>query len=265
VTEIQFESVSLDIDGALAILTLDNPDRLNAISPDMAESVMRALQEASKPKHGVRALMITGKGRGFCAGADLAGRGGQAANLPVLLPAESFYHPMIRKLRDFDRPIVATVNGACVGIGVAIALQADHVIASDNAYFYTPFARLGCSPDSGLTWLLPRIVGPLRARRMLVDLERIPASLAESWGLVSQVVSADDFASATRAMADKYAAGPTMALAEMRRLIMDAQRNDFDVHMEAEARALLRTFRSKDNRVGMRAFATRTEPEFNGD
>lgn len=264
-TVFQFEKLNLEVEGTLATLTLDSPDRLNAISQPMAEAVMRAVQEASKPKHGVRAMLFTGSGRGFCAGADLAGRAGQGANLPLLVPAEAVYHPMIRKIRDFDRPIVAAVNGPCVGIGLAIAMLCDHVIAVEDAYFYTPFAKLGCSPDSGLTWLLPRIIGPLRARRMLMDLERIPAQLAESWGLVTQVVPSEGFAQAARAVAEKYAAGPTMALSEMRRLIMDAQRTEFDAHLEAEARALTRTFRSKDNRAGMRAFVNRTDPEFTGE
>jgi 2-(1,2-epoxy-1,2-dihydrophenyl)acetyl-CoA isomerase len=263
---LQFDNVTLSFDGQLGVVTLDDPERLNAVSPAMADGVMRALQEASKPRRAVRALYITGQGRGFCAGANIAGRGAEgASNLPVLSRAESVYHPLIRRLRDFDRPIVAGVNGLCVGIGLAMILQADYVVAADAAYFSTPFAKLGSGPDGGLTWMLPRVVGPLRARRVLMMLERVPAEEAKAWGLVSEVLPTEGFEAAAKAVAQRFAAGPTVALSEMRRLLMDAQRADFDAHLEAEARALARTFRSKDNQAGMRAFATKAEATFTGE
>jgi 2-(1,2-epoxy-1,2-dihydrophenyl)acetyl-CoA isomerase len=263
---LQFENVTLAFEEQLATLTLDDPERLNAVSPAMAEAVMRALQEASKPRRGVRALYITGQGRGFCAGANIAGRGAEGvSNLPVLSRAESVYHPLIRRLRDFERPIVVGVNGLCVGIGLAVTLQSDYVVAADTAYFSTPFAKLGSSPDGGLTWMLPRVIGPLRARRMLMMLERVSAQEAQTWGLVAEVLPAEGFAEAAKSVARRFAAGPTVALSEMRRLLLDAQRSDFDSHLEAEARALARTFRSKDNMAGMRAFAAKAEPVFSGD
>jgi 2-(1,2-epoxy-1,2-dihydrophenyl)acetyl-CoA isomerase len=263
---LQFDNVALEIADQLATITLDDPERLNAVNSAMAEGIMRALQEASKPRRAVRALYITGRGRAFCAGANIAGRGAEgAANLPVMGRAEAVYHPLIRRLRDFERPIVVGVNGLCVGIGLAMTLQADYVVAAENAYFSTPFAKLGSGPDGGLTWMLPRVIGPLRARRMLMMLERVSARDAADWGLVAEVLPADGFAEAARAVAGRFAQGPTVALSEMRRLLLDAQRADFDSHLEAEVRALARTFRSKDNVAAMRAFASKTEPVFSGE
>ena len=263
---LEFDNVRLSFDGQLAIVTLNDPDRLNALSTAMAEGMMRALQEASKPRRAVRALYLTGEGRGFCAGANIAGRGADASgNLPVLNRAEAVYHPLIRRLRDFERPIIVGVNGACVGIGLAMLLQADYVVASEAAYFSTPFAKLGSGPDGGLTWMLPRVVGPLRARRMLMKLERVSAEDARAWGVVAEVLPAEGFVEAGRAVAASFAAGPTVALSEMRRLLQDAMRDDFDRHLEAEARSLGRTFRSKDNAAGMKAFASKAAPVFTGE
>lgn len=264
--EPSLENVTLEFDEGLAVLTLDDPERLNAIGPVMAESMMRALQECAKPRRGVRALLVTGTGRGFCAGANIAGRGSEGmTNLPVISRADGVYHPLIRKLRDFDRPIIAAVNGACVGIGFAVALQADYIVASEAAYFSTPFARLGSGPDCGLTWSLPRLIGPMRARRMLMRAEKISAADMADWGVVAQTLPAEDFPAAARKIAMEFAQGPTVALSEMRRLLQDSLRSEFDTHLETESRALARTFRSKDNQVGIRAFATKSQPVFTGE
>ncbi|WP_033921727.1 enoyl-CoA hydratase-related protein [Sphingomonas sp. 37zxx] len=264
--DLELENVRLEIEDGLAVLTLDDPQRLNAITAAMATSMMRALQECAKPRHGVRALYLTGEGRGFCAGVNIAGRGSEGnANLPVLLPADGIYHPLIRKLRGFDRPIIIGVNGACVGIGLAMALQADYVIASQDAYFSAPFAKLGSGPDCGLTWGLPRVIGPGRARHMLLRAEKVSAPVMEQWGLVSELLPADGFAAQARATAAALAVGPTVALSEMRRLLQDSPDRAFEAQLEAESRALVRTFRSKDNRIGMQAFATKSQPVFIGE
>lgn len=263
---VSFEHIRLEIEGQLATIVLADPQRLNAITPSMAEGIMRALQEASKPRRAIRALYLTGEGRGFCAGANLAERRADASgNLPVLSRAEAVYHPLIRRLRDFEKPIIVGVNGACVGIGLAMTLQSDYVVASQSAYFSTPFAKLGSSPDGGLTWMLPRVVGPMRARRLLMRLEKVSAEDGKEWGIVSEILPADEFETRARAIAVQFAAGPTVALSEMRRLLQDAMRAEFDAQLEAEARALARAFRSKDNQAGMKAFAARSDPVFTGE
>ena len=158
-----YEGLTLRFDAALATLTLNDPDRLNALSAAMALGVIEALTELSKPRRGVRALLIRGEGRGFCAGANLAAEAravtrGQG-KAPAINAVETAFHPMLRRLHALPVPVIAAVNGPCLGIGLGLALAADHIIASEAAYFQAPFRNLASASDSGLTWLLPRLVG----------------------------------------------------------------------------------------------------------
>lgn len=264
---LNFENLRLEFDGALATLVLADPDRLNALSPDMVEGIQAALREISKPRRGVRCLMITGEGRGFCAGANLARRRSEASEgkpSTAGSAVESVFHPMIRKLRDVEIPVVAAVNGACVGIGVAIALLSDYVIASDKAYFLVPFRNLASSTDSGLTWLLPRAIGPARARQLVMRAERLPAETALAWGMINEVAPVDGFAEAARKVAQDFADGPTVALGLMRRLVQDSAVNSLDAHMEAEARAVQKTSRTQDNATAIKAFGSKDPVKFVG-
>ncbi|MFZ4604034.1 MAG: enoyl-CoA hydratase-related protein, partial [Caulobacterales bacterium] len=218
---LDFDKVQIAFEDGLAILTLNDPDRLNAITPNMGLGISAALMEVAKPRRGVRALMLTGAGRGFCAGVNLAGQAKAAevaSNLPALGAVESLFHPLVRKLRDVRVPIVSAVNGPCVGIGLVFALLSDYVIASEDAYFLVPFRNLASSTDSGLSWLLTRTIGPVRARQMILRAERVPAARAVEWGLANVAVAKDVFAAEARAVSDEFAQGPTVALARMRRL-----------------------------------------------
>jgi 2-(1,2-epoxy-1,2-dihydrophenyl)acetyl-CoA isomerase len=262
-----FDKIRLAFDGALAILTFNDPDRLNALTPAMAAGITRALQEIAKPRRGVRAVMLTGEGRGFCAGVNLAGRAKDAEgaeNLPALSPVESLFHPLIRMVAAIEPPVIAAVNGPCVGIGLAMMLLADHVIASDDAFFLAPFRNLASATDSGLSWLLPRAIGLARARQMILRAERVPAETALAWGLVNAVVPAAAFSDAALETARDFARGPTVALAAMRRLILQSDAHSFDEHLEAEARAVARTSRTKDNLAALKVFGTKTKPDFIG-
>jgi 2-(1,2-epoxy-1,2-dihydrophenyl)acetyl-CoA isomerase len=264
---LEYEKVRLELDGALATLVLADPDRLNALTQTMVDGVQAALLEIAKPRRGVRALMITGEGRAFCAGANMTDRSAEAG---LKTPAgaanavEGIFHPMVRKLRDVEVPVIAAVNGPCVGIGLAMALLADHVIASDAAYFLVPFRNLASATDSGLTWLLPRAIGLPRARQLVMRAERLPASQALDWGMINAVVPAEGLAEAARQAAAAYAEGPTAALSEMRRLLLDSADASLDAHIEAEARAVRRTSRTQDNLAAVRAFGSKTKPVFTG-
>lgn len=260
---LDFDGVRLDLDGSLATLTLSDPERLNALSLAMVEGVQAALREVAKPRRAVRCLMLTGEGRAFCAGANLARRGDTGERRPAS-PVESVFHPMIRRLRDVEVPVVAAVNGPCVGIGVALALLADYVIASDAAYFLVPFRNLASAPDSGLTWLLPRAVGPARARELVMRAERLPAARALGWGLVNEVAPAAEFNVAAQAAATGFADGPTVALGQMRRLMQESATSSFDAHLEAEARAVQRTSRTQDNAAAIKAFGSKAPVSFTG-
>ncbi|HEY0651340.1 enoyl-CoA hydratase-related protein [Phenylobacterium sp.] len=264
---LNFENVRLEFDGALASLVLADADRLNALSPDMVEGVQAALREIAKPRRGVRCLMVTGEGRGFCAGANLSRRRTEASEgkpSSAGSAVESIFHPMIRKLRDVEVPVVAAVNGACVGIGVSIALLADYVIAADKAYFLVPFRNLASSTDSGLTWLLPRAIGPARARQLVMRAERLPAETALQWGMINEVAPVEGFAGAARKVAQEFADGPTVALGLMRRLVQDSATTGLDAHMEAEARGVLKTSRTQDNATAIKAFGSKAPVTFVG-
>lgn len=264
---IDYEKIRLELDGALATIRLVDPDRLNALTAPMAEALLAALQELAKPRRGVRALLITGEGRGFCAGVNLAGRSKEtqgAKNLPLLSAVESLFHPLIRRIRDLEIPVVAAINGPCVGIGLAMALLADYVVASSDAYFLVPFRNLGSCTDSGLSWLLPRVVGPVRARQMIMRAERVPAAKALDWGMINEVVAPEALAAAGQTLAAEFAAGPTVAIGLMKTLVSNASDVSFDQQLEAEARGVARTSRTKDNNAALRVFGTKEKPVFIG-
>ena len=266
---IQYANVRLEIRGGLATLVLDNPERLNALSADMVLGIISALQEVAKPRRSIRCLMLTGEGRGFCSGADLAGSRQSMAeaarkNLAALGSVETLFHPLVRRLRDVQVPIVAAVNGPCVGFGVAMVLTADHVIASEDAYFLVPFRNLASCLDSGLSWALPRAIGVNRARQMILRAIRVDAATALDWGLVAEIAPATEFRAAAGRVAEEFAAGPTIALGVMRRLILDSDVRSFDDQLEAELRGVAVTSRTKDNVTAISAFGTKTRSAFTG-
>lgn len=271
VETIGYENVRLEIEGPLATLVLDDPERLNALSPAMIEAIYAALIEIAKPRRRIRCLMITGEGRGFCAGANLAGGAGAKdavrtrAEPPVIASVAGTYHPLVRRIRDLEIPVVTAVNGPCVGFGVALALLADYLIASEKAFFLVPFATLGSCTDSGITWLLPRAVGTARARGMIMRAERLPADRALDWGMVNEVVPQDEFRDAARKVALEFANGPTVALGIMRRLFQDGPERTLDAQLEAEVRGVARTSRSKDNLAGIMNFGKKERAAFTGE
>jgi len=268
---IQYENVRLEIEGPLATVWLDDPDRLNALSPGMVEAIYASLIEIAKPRRKIRALMFTGAGRGFCAGANLeVGAGGKDAGRaraepPVMASVAGTYHPLVRRIRDLEIPVVAAVNGPCVGFGVAIALLADYVIASETAFFLVPFASLASGTDSGITWLLPRAIGTPRARAMIMRSERLPAARAFDWGMVNELTPEAEFREAAHAKAQEFANGPTVALGVMRQLFQQGPERTLDAHLEAELRGVARTARTKDNNAAIMVFGKKVKPNFTGE
>jgi len=268
---IEYANVRLEVEGGLATIVLADAERLNALSGDMVLSIINALQEVAKPRRQIRALMLTGEGRGFCSGANLGGRRrdapseGAPKNLAALSGVETLYHPLVRRLREVHCPVIAAVNGPCVGFGVAMALTADHIIAADNAYFLVPFRNLASCLDSGISWALPRAIGINRARQMILRATRVSAATAQEWGLVAEVAQASEFRDAARRAAMEFAEGPTIALGVMRRLILDADRRSFDEQLEAELRGVAVTSRTKDNVAAIRLFGSKEKPVFTGE
>lgn len=266
---IEYRFVRLEFDGPLAVVTLNDPAALNAISEDMALEVAICLNEVNKPRRGCRALLLTGEGRAFSAGVNLMGKRTQVIHgtgrIEPISGLESCFLPVLRRLNGLAIPVVAGVNGLAVGIGVALALAADHVVAAESAWFQTPFRNLASAPDSGLTWLLPQLIGVQRGKRMLMRGERVDARTALDWGLISEVAGDDRFGEAARAVAMEYAHGPTVALREIKRLIADGLRSDLHSAYGAEVAAVERTARTRDNVAAVKLFATKSVPTFIGE
>lgn len=266
---IDYTYVRLEFDGALATITLNDPDRLNAMGDDMANSLAMALAEIAKPRRKCRAVLLTGEGRAFCAGYNLMmNRKAIAEGKSTITPlggAETLYHPVLRRLQNLPVPVVTGLNGLAIGIGLGVALAADYVVMSDQAWVQTPFAKLASAPDSGLSWLLPRLIGIPRAKRMLMRAERIDAATALEWGLVGETVDHVRLHDRATEVAREFAEGATLALGEIKALIANGLRQDIHSAYEAEALAVGRTARTKDNLAAVKVFASKEKPRFTGE
>ena len=266
----EFNKVTVDMDGDVATLRLNDPAALNAVSPDMLEGLAEALEWIDTPANGVRCVIMTGEGRGFCAGANLAGgrpgeRPGEArANaLPDAGQAlETKYHPILRKIRKLKMPFITAVNGPAAGVGMSFALMGDMVLAAKSSYFLQAFRRIGLVPDGGSTFLLTRTIGRARAMEMTLFGEKIPAAQALDWGLVNRVVADDKLMDEAKSYAQQLASGPTTALSMIRDLVWQAEDNDLDSQLQAERFAQRTAGRSPDFAEGVKAFLEKRPANF---
>jgi 2-(1,2-epoxy-1,2-dihydrophenyl)acetyl-CoA isomerase len=246
------------------VITLNRPQRLNAFTEEMHKELRGALIEAENDP-GCRALLLTGAGRGFCAGQDLNDRLSKAGDTPMLGGAlESYYNPLVRKLRALPFPVVAAVNGVAAGAGANIALACDIVLAARSASFVQAFARIGLVPDSGGTWMLPRLIGPARARGLALTAEPLPAEKAEAWGLIWKAV--DDAALMTEAekLCAHFATAPTVGLALTKRALDESWTNDLDTQLDLERELQREASLTPDYAEGVRAFMEKRMPHFTG-
>src|SRR5947207_5575241 len=216
------------------VITLNRPARLNAFTEAMHVALREALAAAEADRY-CRALLLTGTGRGFCAGQDLNDRLSQAGETPVLGGAlEAYYNPLVRKLRALPFPVVAAVNGVAAGAGCNIALACDIVVAAHSASFIQSFAKIGLVPDSGGTWILPRLIGPARARGLALTAEPLPAEKAAAWGLIWKAVDDAELLEEAHKLCRHFAAAPTVGLALTKRLIDQSWDNDLDAQLDLE-------------------------------
>lgn len=251
--------IELSRDGAVLTITLNRPDVMNAFNRALHAGLRDALKEARDPE--VRAVVITGAGRGFCAGQDLT----EFSDVPDIDDAlRATYHPNIHAIRDLEKPVIAAVNGACAGAGLSLACACDVRIAADNAVFVPGFIGIGLVPDSGGTYFIHRILGAPRAFEWMVSNRRLTAAEAHAWGIVTEVVEADGFAARTAEIAASYAAMPTRAVSMTKRLFDHADTSTLDDQLEMEAQLQQAATQSADFREGVAAFVEKRPPNFSG-
>src|SRR3954453_10701196 len=262
----QFTHVTLDFDAAVAILTLDHPEVLNAVSMDMLGGLAEALDAVDDRAAEVRCLVITGQGRAFCAGANLQGRGkgepGGRSNAGAAL--ETAYHPILRRLRNLHCPIVTSVNGVAAGAGMSVALMGDMILCARSSYFLQAFRRIGLVPDCGSTWLLPRLIGKARAVELSLMGERLPAEKALEWGLVNRVHDDAVLMEEAMKLAHDLANGPTIVLSLIRKLYWDSPENSFEEQLNLEFESQRTAGAAEDFKEGVTAFLEKRPAKFKG-
>jgi 2-(1,2-epoxy-1,2-dihydrophenyl)acetyl-CoA isomerase len=265
------ETVLYEIDGNVAVLTMNRPESLNAMSADMLDSLaVRATEAAADPA--IRCVVITGAGRGFCAGGDVkamaapapgsggSGAGGLVSRVEVLRQQEE----VSRLLYEMPKPTIAAVNGVAAGAGLSVALAADLRVASDQARFATAFARVGFSGDFGGTWLLQRLVGPSRAKELYFLADIVSADDALRLGMVTRVVPHESLMDETMALARRLASGPTLAYGRMKENFAFGATSSFSEALTKEAENMIASASTEDHRSAARAFVEKREPTFQG-
>ncbi|MFN3960213.1 MAG: 2-(1,2-epoxy-1,2-dihydrophenyl)acetyl-CoA isomerase PaaG [Parvularculaceae bacterium] len=260
-----FETILFSVEAGAARLTLNRPDRLNAFTVRMHGEIAEALGAIEADKT-VRVLLITGAGRGFCAGQDLSDRavapGDEAPDLGESV--EKRYNPLIRRLTSLPMPVVAGVNGVAAGAGASLAFASDIVIAARSAKFIMSFANIGLVPDSGSSWALPRLAGQARALGLALTGDPLPAETAVQWGLIWKCVDDDKLGEETEALVAKFASAPTRGLAETKKLVRGAFTRTLNEQLDLERDQMRALGRSEDYREGVDAFLNKRNPVFKG-
>jgi 2-(1,2-epoxy-1,2-dihydrophenyl)acetyl-CoA isomerase len=247
-------------EGAVLTITLNRPDVLNAFTAEMHRELAAALKDARASD--VRAVVLTGAGRGFCVGQDLTEFREAPGDIGERLHAS--YHPNVLAIRALEKPVIAAVNGAAAGAGMSIACACDLRVASDAATFIPAFINIGLIPDSGGSYFVTRLLGPARAFEWLASGRRLSAAEAHAWGLVSDVVPADEFAARVKDVAERFAFLPTRGIAMTKRLIDRASNASLEQQLEWEAQLQAAATQTEDFREGVAAFLEKRPPEFRG-
>lgn len=261
-----FETIAFGVENGVAELALNRPDSLNSFNQQMHAEVREAMQRVIDDPE-IRCLLLTGKGRGFCAGQDLGDRAVSGDEAPPDLgeSVEKNYNPLIRSIMNLPKPVICAVNGVAAGAGASIALACDIVLAARSASFIQVFCKIGLVPDSGGTWNLPRAVGLPRAKGLAMLGDKLPAEKAEAWGMIWQCVDDDALMDEARKLAAHLATQPTRGLGRIKQLLNASTAHDLDTELEAERAAMQELGRSADYAEGVAAFMEKRAPKFTGE
>lgn len=257
------ESIRYVVDNGVATITLNRPQTLNAFNDQMIEETFEALKRAGRDSE-ARCVVITGEGRAFSSGQDLGDFRQRGADVSIGDHLRHGYHRLIKQMVSLEKPIVGAINGIAAGAGCGVALACDIRIASDKASFMLAFSRVGLIPDSGVNWILPRLIGYARAYEMAVTADRIPADKALEWGLVNRVVPSAQLPEITAAWAGTLATGPTLAYGLTKRAMNRAWDSSLEEALTYEAYLQEIASRSHDSREGILAFLEKRDAEFSG-
>lgn len=257
------EYISYEVTDQVATITLNRPKSLNAFSEKMIQETTSAFKSAGRD-NGVRCIVITGMGRGFSSGQDLAEVQSRLGEFSIGQHLREGYNRLISQMVAVEKPIIGAINGIAAGAGCGVALAADLRIASENASFMLAFSKVGLIPDCGLNWLLPRLIGYARALEMAVTAEKIPALEALEWGMVNQVVPHEQLMETVMAWAGSLATGPTLAFGLTKRAMHRAWSLSLGETLDYEAHLQELCGRSQDNLEGIQAFLEKREPQFQG-
>jgi 2-(1,2-epoxy-1,2-dihydrophenyl)acetyl-CoA isomerase len=262
---VDFKALILAVENGVAWITLNRPDARNAIDAELREELFVAF-DAVRADAGVRAVVLTGAGKGFCTGAALGGARGGGPTGPGAVRAmmRVSSQRLIRTVWELEKPVVAAVNGVAAGLGSHLAFACDLVIAAEEARFIEVFVRRGIAVDAGGAYLLPRLVGLAKAKELVFFGDDLPAREAERLGLVNKVVPGSDLAATARAWAERLAQGPTFAIGLSKRLLNRSLDGDLETSLEAEAFAQSLVAQTEDMAEGMKAFMEKREPRFRG-
>jgi len=265
-----YSKIKTSVEDGIAVITLSDPGTLNAAGIDLVGELQQAFDGFAKPDSGVRCVVLTGEGRGFCSGANLSGRA-DGVGAPTADPEgpdsgaalETIYNPFVTSLRNYPVPIVTAINGVAAGVGCSLALMGDIIVAAESAYFLQAFRRIGLVPDGGSTYMLPRYIGKARAMEMTLLGDRVPAKTALEWGLINRCVADDQLMATAMDLAKNLATGP-WALSSIRKLIWDSLDTEWKEQLHAERMAQKHAGRSVDSREGVLAFLQKRVAAFVG-
>lgn len=261
-----FETILYAVEDGVATITFNRPDKLNALNDQMSIEMFKALKGAARDKS-VRAIIITGAGRGFSAGADLSGgdlKMEERETYRIGDHLKKVYHPILEQITTIEKPIIGVINGVAAGVGMSIGLSTDIRIAGDKAAFTLGFSKIGLIPDGGANWFLTRMLGYARAYELAITSEKISAQKAYDMGLLNHVVPQDELMPFAMAMAQKLASGPTRAYGLTKRAMHAALDQSYAQNLELEAHLQTVAGRTEDHIEGVNAFIEKRAPEYKG-